>query len=332
MITHIEISGFKSFQNLSIDLRPFQVLIGPNGVGKSNLFDAISLLSDLADNNTLYDAFRKNRGEVNELFSISDDVQDNTMRTMSFAVEMLIAKTVTDALGVTADVTSSRLRYELTIQLRKDKDSGFQRMYVVHESLDAITERKDKWYKKHIPSSHRTSWIVRNRRGAYISTESGTIYKHQDGRQGRKQETPIGQIERTILSTINSTEYPTAYAVRQEMLNWKFLQLNPLELRTPSHIYDPDELTQDGSNLAAVLHRLANENEFALKDVSLDMANLVPGILEISVKPSREREEFLIEATSVDGSKFSSRILSDGTLRLLTLVTLRNDPKHFGLL
>lgn len=38
MITAVEINGFKAFDHFHTELRPFQVLIGANGVGKSNLF------------------------------------------------------------------------------------------------------------------------------------------------------------------------------------------------------------------------------------------------------------------------------------------------------
>jgi predicted ATPase len=88
----------------------------------------------------------------------------------------------------------------------------------------------------------------------------------------------------------------------------------------------------DGSNLAAVLHRMAQEDEYVLKDISIDMANIVPGILKISVRALAERQEFLVEAETEDRSVFSSRILSDGTLRLLALATLKNDPQHRGVL
>ena len=49
MITCIELSGFKTFQDFKLELAPFQVIVGANGVGKSNLFDALRLLSRLAD-------------------------------------------------------------------------------------------------------------------------------------------------------------------------------------------------------------------------------------------------------------------------------------------
>jgi AAA15 family ATPase/GTPase len=44
MITRIEIDGFKSFADFSLDLPPFLVLIGGNATGKSNLLDALRLL------------------------------------------------------------------------------------------------------------------------------------------------------------------------------------------------------------------------------------------------------------------------------------------------
>jgi AAA15 family ATPase/GTPase len=48
MITQIEIDGFKTFKDFKVELAPFQVIVGANGSGKSNLFDALQLLSRLA--------------------------------------------------------------------------------------------------------------------------------------------------------------------------------------------------------------------------------------------------------------------------------------------
>lgn len=328
MITRIEIDGFKSFQNFAVDLRPFQVLIGANGVGKSNLFDAVVLLSHLANSNSLYEAFRANRGDIGELFTVLPD--RGRVLEMRFAVEMLIDRQVTDEFGVTADVTSTRVRYEIGIERRRE--NGFERLYVTHEALNAITEDNDKWFRTNVPPKTRKRWIVRGRRSPYISTEAGVVSIHQDKRAGGRLETPVGKVERSLLSTIASAEYPTAYAVRQEMMNWRFLQFNPEVLRLPSHIYALTDLLPDGSNLAAVLHRMSREDEHALTDVSIDIANLVPGLLKISVEVLQEREQFLIYARAKDESILSSRVLSDGTLRILGLATLKNDPRQRGVL
>ena len=72
MITRIEIDGFKSFEEFSLDLEPFTVLAGPNNSGKSNLLEAINLVKELFSGNerALVNA---NRGAGSQLFHRADD-------------------------------------------------------------------------------------------------------------------------------------------------------------------------------------------------------------------------------------------------------------------
>ena len=63
MITRIEISGFKSFWDFSLDFAPFTVVAGANASGKSNLFDAMRLLSNLATTD-LRTAFTQKMGLI----------------------------------------------------------------------------------------------------------------------------------------------------------------------------------------------------------------------------------------------------------------------------
>ncbi|MCP4699186.1 MAG: AAA family ATPase [Gammaproteobacteria bacterium] len=57
-VKRIRIRGFRRLRDVDIEMRPLMVMIGANGVGKSSLLDAISLLSASADgrlNQTLND-------------------------------------------------------------------------------------------------------------------------------------------------------------------------------------------------------------------------------------------------------------------------------------
>ncbi len=49
MLTRLKVNGFKNLVNVDVSLGPFTCIAGVNGVGKSNLFDAIMFLSALAD-------------------------------------------------------------------------------------------------------------------------------------------------------------------------------------------------------------------------------------------------------------------------------------------
>ena len=94
MITKIEIDGFKSFENFSMEFRPFTVIAGINGVGKSNLFDAMRHLSDLVSDKTLRESFETDRGSLFDLFTRYPSGERK--RRISYAVELLLPKVIED--------------------------------------------------------------------------------------------------------------------------------------------------------------------------------------------------------------------------------------------
>lgn len=333
MITRIELDGFKTFQDFKLELVPFQVIVGPNGAGKSNLFDALRLLSQLADAD-LRSAFQALRGEAGELFTTLPDGQPTDR--MHLAVEMLVEGRVQDSWGAQADLKYTRLRYELKIARRAD-EQGLERLYVTHEALVPVRRSDDAWFRRHVGKTKDAWWkpLKAGRGKPFISTEieagAATIYLHQDGHGGRKASV-AEKVERTVLSGVTNTEFPHAFAAREEMRSWGFLQLNPEVLRQPSSMLARPFVAPDGSNLPSALARMQAEDPFILNDVSRDLANLVPGILKIEVEKDQPRNRYVIWAKTQDGRAFSSRVLSDGTLRLLALVTLKNDPQHRGVL
>jgi AAA15 family ATPase/GTPase len=113
MITYLKINGFKSFYNFEMEFTPFTVIAGANASGKSNLFDALTLLSRLAETDNLKRAFSEQRGEFIELFTQYGD--DNYASEMEFVVEMLVNKNIKDAWGNETKLKYTRLRYELSI-------------------------------------------------------------------------------------------------------------------------------------------------------------------------------------------------------------------------
>jgi predicted ATPase len=49
VLERIEVEGFKSIDQLAVDLRPLTVLVGPNGAGKSNFIGVFELLGQIID-------------------------------------------------------------------------------------------------------------------------------------------------------------------------------------------------------------------------------------------------------------------------------------------
>lgn len=341
MITRIEIDGFKTFQDFSLNLGSFQVIVGVNGTGKSNLFDALQLLSRLVDADLLT-AFQAMRGEAGELFRVlPDGTQSDTIK---LAVELFINRHIRDQWGDEAKLKHTRLRYEVHIQRRRDS-RGLERLYVIHESLEPLARSKDTWIKQYL-GKDPTPWlpvIGGGRSSPFISTNVSTsdagegtaskieIALHQDGRGGR-QSSIAERLERTVLSGVSRTDFPHALAVREALRSLMFLQLNPEVIRQPSSMLDKDKIASDGSYIASTLARLKREDEGLLANISCDLANLVPGIMQVDVREDRARDEYLVYARTEDNNEFSSRVLSDGTLRLLALTTLKHDPEYRGVL
>lgn len=334
MITRIEIDGFKTFRNFALKLSPLQVIVGINGAGKSNVFDVLHLLTRLVDVD-LRSAFQEIRGEATELFTLFPD--KHSANTITLAVEMLVNPSIKDSWGVQKALKYTRMRYELHIM--RVNEQNLERLYVTAESLKAIVRGDDEWIKTQ-GLTVKDGWLPEVKGGhlPFISTDppqekngyKTTIKLHQDGHGGVGKSSVAKKIERTVLSSVINTEFPHAFAAREEIRNWKFLQLNPEALRQPGSMLASPYLTSDGKYLANALWRIQGEDEGLLTDISSDLAHLVPGLLEVEIENDRVRNQYVLKAVMQDHTVFTSRMLSDGTLRMLALATLKNDPEHQG--
>jgi predicted ATPase len=140
-----------------------------------------------------------------------------------------------------------------------------------------------------------------------------------------------------VLYSITNAEFPHLFALREEMRNWRLLQLDPALLRRPASATSAELLQPDGSNLAAVLNRLKVETMTAerpagvLADIAGELNAMIPGVSGLDAELDQRTREYRVELKMRDGVSFSSRVVSDGTLRVLALLTLLHDPRHRGL-
>ncbi len=337
MLTRIEIDGFKTFREFTLDLQPFNVIAGANASGKSNLFDAIQLLARLSEAD-LRTAASSLRGEPYELFHRGSD--GSASHKISLAVEVLVEPTVKDPWGQVHDLIQTRIRYEVDLERRVER--GLERLYVVREAAKPIRASKDTWAAP-FKRNHDPLIVPRlryNRQNDLLETkvEGGDpLFRiGQDGNAGRKR--PAVAAEATVLSSITSAEFRHLYALRQELRSWRFLQLDPAGLRDSVDQHAPERLEPSGWNLAAVLARIRAETaddddkNGLLTDLSADLAHLVPGITGIHIREDDAERQWQILIRTRTTGDYSSRVASDGTLRLLALLTALNDPRFGGVI
>lgn len=336
MLTRLEIDGFKTFENLVIDLAPFTVIIGNNAAGKSNLFDVIQLLSNLATRDAT-EALKEMRGEPLELFR---QTALGRAKQIRLAAEVLVDPMVRDPWGSEVNLAHTRMRYEVVLERREIKP-GIERIMVADEKASPILRKDDQWVERIRPSNgFRSRYLKYGRQKPWLTTETRpeglTFNIHQDGKAGRNR--PASAAEASVLYSITNAEFPHLFALREEMRHWRLLQLDPALLRKPVPATASSILSEDGSNLAAVLAHLKAETATTtrpngvLSDIAAELNNLIPGISKLDAELHDASREYRVELTMRDGIPFTSRVISDGTLRVLALLTLLHDPRHRGLI
>jgi len=125
-ITQIQICGFKRLRNISLEMRPIMAMIGANGVGKTSLLDAISLLS--ASANGLLSRTLSDLGGCNEVITRGKEESITFSASMDTgSIEPLRYTLSLIPEGQAYKVTDERLS-----QQRLNFDSPFKHLEVHH--------------------------------------------------------------------------------------------------------------------------------------------------------------------------------------------------------
>ncbi|AGY59921.1 AAA family ATPase [Gloeobacter kilaueensis] len=355
MLTRLKVSGFKNLVDVDIRFGSFTCIAGANGVGKSNLFDAILFLSALTDR-PLIDAalsVREEGGRSADLRSLFHRFGgSHYTNEMCFVAEMIVPREGQDDLGQTGKASITFLQYSLNLAYRTDSAlRSLGSLEITKEELTHITLGDA---SKHLLFPHsaklwRRSVITGKRHSPYfISTEGEGDYRviklHQDGgSSGRPLSRSAINLPRTVLSVTNAAESPTALLARREMQSWRLLQLEPSALRKPDEFTAPQGLGADGSHLPATLYRLAQTQQDSNTDpriqeasiyarVANRLSELIDDVRNVTIDRDEKRELLSLLVSGKDQIPYAARALSDGTLRFLALAVLELDSEAQGVL
>ena len=352
MLTRLEVTGFKNLHDFALDFGPYTCIAGRNGVGKSNIFDAIHFLSLLTEN-TINDAALKVRqvhdagestGEIADLLCAADGARSGRIE---LCAEMLVPRGVADGLGRRAESSSSFLRYEVALAYEGPSDASgpLGGLTLEREELRPIQARLAgrRLRFPHDKGRFRDSVVYNRRRGSpYIDTpgangggqegreQSGTvILVHQDGgSRGPSRPVLARQALRTIIGTENTVATPTILAARQEMRSWRMLALEPSAMRRPDRYTQAAGIAANGAHIPATLYQSALAAAKHGDDAD-DVYGMVTSRLAdlLSVKKVgilRDDVRRLLSLTIEDdaGLQLPASAISDGTLRFLALAVL----------
>ncbi len=318
MLTRIHVKGYKSLWDVEFSPRPLSVLLGPNAAGKSNLLDALQLLSRMAICSTLTEAFAPPyRGKPLESFTFDSEgirgLLNRENARFSIEVDVELSQSVIGAVtkrikewkrGDNADDSSyireNKLRYRLEVEILPR--SGILR--VVDEYLAALNAKGQPNGKKK----------------AFIEKVGGRIHLRMEG-QSHPSYFETG-LDHTILSRPHHLpHYPHLTAMRQELASWLFFYFEPRErMREANPVKEVRHIGLMGEDLAAFLNTLKTLEPRQFHGVENALHALIPSVtgLDVDVNDLGEVELRIKEG----GLAIPARVVSEGTLRMLGLLAL----------
>jgi predicted ATPase len=344
VLTRLEVSGFKNLSNVDVRFGPFTCIVGFNAAGKSNLFDAITFLSLLADR-PFGEAAELVRGTENERTADPRDLfwnsAENKNPRLKLAAEMIVPSRIEDELGQPATASMTFLRYEIELGYEAaSKTSRAGRIVLLSERLGHITQRDASRHLlfPHSPQMFRKEVILGRRSGAeFISTEGDTIQVHADGgSRGKPLPASTTRTSTSVLSTTRTKDSPTILAARREMQQWRRIALEPSAMRSADRFTDSSIVGSDGRHVPAALSRLAqaeNRPEALYARVASRLNDLSGlQVSKLWVEEDQVRELLTLRVEENSGNSVPARALSEGTLRFLALCTLLEDSSINGVL
>ncbi|MFH1748935.1 MAG: AAA family ATPase [Planctomycetota bacterium] len=338
MLTRLQVKGFKNLVDIDVRFGPFTCLMGPNGVGKSNIFDAIIFLHLLTKHSIMeaVSLLRETKGRSPEPHSLFSAFGKYRAPEIRFIADLVVDRSVEDDFGVPAEASISTLRYEVAFRLSGENKDG--RLELVDEGLKPIklTDARRNIGFPASPDFEKSVISGRRARVPFISSSQDTtgaiIRVHQEGHGGRK--VPAPKSSRTTLGGTATADFPTVLAVHREMESWRTLMLEPSAMRAPSLYQDDQTISSRGANLAAAVHRLQRldvHRGATYAELANRLSMLVDDIQELRVRDDQKTETYTLEVRGRDGVFHPAKSLSDGTLRFLVLATLSLDPGMRGI-
>ncbi|CAM3180830.1 AAA family ATPase [Actinomyces slackii] len=353
MLTRFEVSGFKNLRDVVVDFGPFTCIAGQNGVGKSNLFDAIQFLSHLASG-TFREAIASVRpasGQRATQESVLSAAVLAGEENLRLAAEMVIPSQVRDNRGRSTTLPDQCLRYE--VELRVDTSYQGKRARPIRLVSERLTSST-----RSLPEPLAGVADPRPGKGrVYIDTTELPVGFDADGEpqdlgpgasmyaMGMKASVVdldagdgslasmhvsddylLDELDRTVLSHGARGTVPGQAAA--ELESWRFIALEPSLIRAMDSVDAPGELEGSGAHLAAFLNAQAEEQGREVYDA---LRHALWEIIDLRDLDVVRNGDFLeLRAQAGDGPLLPARALSDGTLRMLVLGALATTTQPSG--
>ena len=306
MLRRLRVKNFKSFGDIEIELPRLAVFFGPNAVGKSNLIEAIQALSRIGTERTLAEALSDPiRGYPAEMFKFQSGGLAELLSTPEarFSIEADLA------VGNGTNTRANSYRYRITVEIATQSGRITNR----EEFLSPINKAGEPDRPPAIETGEESFTIRKQSRGKPLLEELDS--------------------NRAFLSDLRfgSPDHLYIEQVRNELSGWQAYYLEPNRMRDPRPVADVCDIGSSGQNISSFLYKLKSENRKHYDSVVRSLRTFIPSIEEVDVSLNRNQGTIDLYVNQY-GTDYSSRIISEGTLRVLGLCAIAVNPWKGSLL
>ena len=299
-ILNLDVEGYRSLRKVSWQPGALNVIIGPNGTGKSNLLRLLELLSNSA------------KGRLGKYIQEMGGMDPLLWDGIAEGIRIVVKTSPVDD---ERDNESECLIYELELQ-RIGKGSAYR---ISRELLEKQTDS----YPGVFPIE--TSLLLER------ELSSAIIFDEQE--QG--QDIPVERIpeEETLLALTSNpiSRYQQILAYQQQLASWAIYHDVHVDqgapMRKPAVTRAEKVVETDGQNLIHVLHTLYSTDRKFEEDINTAMRAAFSDDFEKLVFPpdADQRIQLRLRWKSLK-REVSAIDISDGTLRFLFLLAVLASP------
>ncbi len=312
MIKSISISNYKSFGDVSLELSPFSVFIGPNAAGKTNLIDAFRFIQESVDGDHIFNVARRRLGWHGIRCQKKNEQIVSFALTGVYSGDFKISfKELENAFAPPSFQYSFSFRHEELID-----------EYIVTDEQAEIRSRL----------LDSTPDAEQGKLSSFKREESTVLVYEYFEPEWEKRQIPVSDLNRGYLFIASRFDSLASPVVSDEIMHWRFYDPDPQAARSPSRMTKPVFMSETGDTLALVLDELSKEdngedysNRARLRDI---MQTMVPGFEDWETELAPNGEIIFRVKESHLQDTLHPVMVSDGTVRLLVILAALLYPQR----
>ncbi len=296
-IESLKVHNFRVFNDIKVeDIPPMAVFLGKNGAGKTTFFDIFGFLHDSLNSN-IRSALSK-RGGFQEVVSReqTDDIQ--------FEIKFRPSP------------NEPVITYELTIGL--------------NEKSAPVVKKEVMRFRR---GQSGAPWkILEFANGRGVAVE-GNPSSYEDVKNTPRTPQRISSPDILAIKGLGQFEnFPAVASLRRLIEDWYVSDFHIESARNRQEANYSESLSTTGDNLAQVSKFLYENHRERFDGIIAAMKRRVPGVDNVETKVTEDGYVILRFQDSKFKNPFSSKFVSDGTIKMFTYLLLLSEPTPHALL